>query len=315
MKVHTQKKLGLLVILLTIFQTVSCSQGPAESLSLSNAESSKFDDRDLYNFEQIEVEVDPRLGESIAVDTMQPVVLEDKIVRDYFTTNEIKTLITQQTKNGKTIRTTKKWSTRNPSYFTWANAGLAAAAVGAAGLYASGLNIEDFQKAAGNISSGFGLGKQNEVPADVAAVAPVDENVNTDAQEESSMLQKALPYAVAAGGIYLGAKAGPAIGSAIGGLGGSAVGGVVGAGTGAVSGALGRATINGARATTAGGTLVGVTTGAAGGAAMGGAGGGLIGFVGGPIAGGYAGYKGGEIVAKDLAKPSAQSVQTAPAIN
>jgi hypothetical protein len=302
MKVHTQKKLGLLVILLTIFQTVSCNQAPAESLSMfETALPSEFDNRDLYNFEEIEAVVDPGLGQSMPVDTVQPVVLEDKTVSDYFTTNKIKTLITQETKNGKTIRTTKTWTTRNPSYLTWANAGLAAAAVGAAGLYASGLNVEDLQKAAGNISSKFAFGKQNDAPATVTPAA----NVTTDAKPESSALQKALPYAAAAGGAYLGYKVGPAVGATIGGLGGSAIGGI----GGAITGATGKVLVNGAK--------VGVAEAALGGAAAAGAlsavTGGATGLIAGPIAGGYYGYKGGEILADNQAKPSAPSVKTAQA--
>jgi hypothetical protein len=286
MKVHTQKKLGLLVILLTIFQTVSCNQAPAESLSMfETALPSEFDNRDLYNFEEIEAVVDPGLGQSVPVDTVQPMVLEDKTVSDYFTTKKIKTLITQETKNGKTIRTTKTWTTRNPSYLTWANAGLAATAIGAAGLYASGLNVEDIQKAAGNISSNFGFGKQNDAPTPAATTVDLNTNTNADTQTKlnsspasnNSNTTKNLPLIGTAAGITAGGVGGT--------YAGMKVGGIYGAKTGGFKGMLS-------------------------GAVLGGAAGGIAGSG----IGGYAGYKGGEIIADNLSTSStpSQSAQDTP---
>jgi hypothetical protein len=150
------KKLQILALvgLFAITQSITCSQLQSE-----------YDDLDRYNINIQETEIELLPGQPAPADTNGPIVIEEKIVNDYFTSNKVRTLITQETKNGKTIRFTKVSTTKNPTYFTLRNAALATGAVlGTAALaaWSSGMNLDDIQQYFGmgqNIDSEIELEK------------------------------------------------------------------------------------------------------------------------------------------------------------
>ena len=81
----------------------------------------------LYSISIVEAPAEP--GVMIA-----PEIVSDKIVGNYFNNGKTRTLITQETKDGKVIITTETWKTANPSYMTWRNGALAVGAVSVVGL-------------------------------------------------------------------------------------------------------------------------------------------------------------------------------------
>jgi len=81
----------------------------------------------LYAISTVEAPAEP--GVIVA-----PEILSDKIVGNYFNNGKTRTLITQETKDGKVIITTETWKTANPSYMTWRNGALVAGAVSVVGL-------------------------------------------------------------------------------------------------------------------------------------------------------------------------------------
>ena len=70
----------------------------------------------------------------------KPVIISDVIANNYLNSGKIRTLITQETKNGLIITTTETWKTKNPSYLTWSNGALAVGAVGAVAFAYMALN-------------------------------------------------------------------------------------------------------------------------------------------------------------------------------
>lgn len=154
-------KLSLLTTLVALSYVTYGAQVPSE-----------YNDRDKYMYEKLEVIVEPAEGESVPGDTNGPVVLEDKVISDYLTTKKVKTFVTQQTKDGKTVRVTETWTTRTPSYTTWANMPTGTTLPGDAdlALYTTGLNVKDFQQLENELGSKF-RSEQND-----ASAIPVEGN-------------------------------------------------------------------------------------------------------------------------------------------
>jgi len=121
-------------MLLATSQAANCSQAQSE-----------YDNIDKY----IKTTTTEEIGTGASIDH-EPRIIEDKVVRDYFTNNKVRTLIMQETKNSKTVRTTTTYVTKNPTIYNWRNAAIGAGIIGtaaAAGLaYSSGVNLEEIQK-------------------------------------------------------------------------------------------------------------------------------------------------------------------------
>lgn len=96
-------------------------QQVAESpVGLQNTEFPPYStDQNIYAITSTEEPAEPEI-------VVTPVIISDKIVDNYFNTGKTRTLITQETRDGKMITTTETWKTKNPSYLTWKNGALLA---------------------------------------------------------------------------------------------------------------------------------------------------------------------------------------------
>ncbi len=118
MKIKHQKLIVAILLFLSMQQCFSITpmqKAEQSQQELQNSEYPRYStDKYIYAISSTEQPAE----EGVVI---EPVVISDKTVGNYLNNGKTRTLIMQETKDGKLITTTETWKTKNPSYMTVRN--------------------------------------------------------------------------------------------------------------------------------------------------------------------------------------------------
>ncbi|MDP3788674.1 MAG: hypothetical protein Q8Q60_05170 [Candidatus Chromulinivorax sp.] len=118
MKINYKKIITVSLLLLSIQQCFALAPDQHNEQSQQELQNLEFPQNSTEQYLYVVSSTKQPAGEDVII---EPVVISDKIVGNYFNNGKTRTLVTQETRDGKIITTTETWKTKNSSYLTVRN--------------------------------------------------------------------------------------------------------------------------------------------------------------------------------------------------